>query len=384
MQRFRDGYRVWWREGGRRRSRFFKIKREAERFELERKLGIAGSETMASQNPTFAEFAARWVQEYSKPTKSGNSHDEDKRTIERHLRPAFGPKRLRSLKKPDLVELKARLLSTTAYQKKKPLAPKTVNNILMVAKKIMADALDLGIVPENPWRGIKRCRVPDKEFDYWMPDERERFFELADNPDIRDAAYLACHTGLRRGELAALTWRAIDFERRRLRVSQSYSVRLKEYGPTKGKEVAEVPLNDAALELLHRRAEERRGTSVFPVHIFGNLRRDFGALCKRTGVRPIRFHDTRHTFASNLAMAGVDLMVIQKLMRHKTYQMTLRYAHLHPTHLEGATDALVSAHKPAHKRSKNSGKSRKYLKLKRTLSDSNARPSGSKPVAVGL
>ena len=52
--------------------------------------------------------------------------------------------------------------------------------------------------------------------------------------------------------------------------------------------------------------------------------------------------DPRHTFASCLAMAGADLVVIQKLMRHQSYQMTLRYAHLHPDHLRGATDILVS------------------------------------------
>ncbi len=64
--------------------------------------------------------------------------------------------------------------------------------------------------------------------------------------------------------------------------------------------------------------------------------------CRKFGVKEIRFHDLRHTFASCLALAGVDLMVIKDLMRHKSYQMTLRYAHLHPDHLKGKTDVLCA------------------------------------------
>ncbi|HSR68873.1 MAG TPA: tyrosine-type recombinase/integrase, partial [Acidobacteriota bacterium] len=53
-----------------------------------------------------------------------------------------------------------------------------------------------------------------------------------------------------------------------------------------------------------------------------------------------RFHDTRHTFASHLAMSGVDLLTIKKLMRHKTMAMTLRYAHLSDQHTKKAVEQL--------------------------------------------
>jgi integrase len=55
-----------------------------------------------------------------------------------------------------------------------------------------------------------------------------------------------------------------------------------------------------------------------------------------------RFHDLRHTFASRLAMEGVDLMTIRELMGHKSRAMTLRYAHLSPGHRRTAIERLVT------------------------------------------
>lgn len=79
---------------------------------------------------------------------------------------------------------------------------------------------------------------------------------------------------------------------------------------------------------------------VFPIELLSDAASRLRRRCKWFEVRSIRFHDLRHTFASCLAMAGVSLMLIKELMRHQSYQMTLRYAHLHPDHLMGSTDVL--------------------------------------------
>ena len=246
MQRFRDGWRIQRRlPNGKRVSRFFLDKEEGRRFELELELGIESPELMTSQNPKWKEFSKRWLAEYSKVEKGRNSHDEDCRVVKRHLS-TFDERTLKSLKKGDLVEFKATLLMTGAFQKKKALKPKSVNNILMVAKKILGYAVDLGLLHENPWRGVKPCKVGTQVFDYWLADERDNFyFKAVDgNPDLADLAYLACHTGMRKGELAALSWGGVDFERKKIQIHQSYSVRLKNLGPTKGGEVTEIPMNE--------------------------------------------------------------------------------------------------------------------------------------------
>src|SRR5690606_27501125 len=134
------------------------------------------------------------------------------------------------------------------------------------------------------------------------------------------------------------------FRNKLVHVRSQWSMKLgKRVDQTKGKRAEQVPLNAIAIAALDHCRDLAPEESVFDLGMFSNCQRQLKKYAARAGVKVIRFHDLRHTFASCLAMAGVDLMVIQKLMRHKSYQMTLRYAHLHPDHLVGATDVLVHA-----------------------------------------
>jgi len=73
---------------------------------------------------------------------------------------------------------------------------------------------------------------------------------------------------------------------------------------------------------------------------YGNVRKAFEGARKRAGIVDFRFHNLRHTFASHLVMAGVDLKTVQELLGHKSFEMTLRYAHLSPEHKKAALDIL--------------------------------------------
>jgi len=73
---------------------------------------------------------------------------------------------------------------------------------------------------------------------------------------------------------------------------------------------------------------------------FGNIRKAFEGAKKRAGITDFRFHDLRHTFASHLVMNGIDLKTVQELLGHKSFEMTLRYAHLSPDHKKLALDVL--------------------------------------------
>ena len=73
---------------------------------------------------------------------------------------------------------------------------------------------------------------------------------------------------------------------------------------------------------------------------YKNVRRSFATALKRSGIKNFRFHDLRHTFASHLVMARVDLKTVQELMRHKSIDMTLRYTHLSPDHKKRAIGLL--------------------------------------------
>ena len=73
---------------------------------------------------------------------------------------------------------------------------------------------------------------------------------------------------------------------------------------------------------------------------YGNVRKAFEGARKRARITDFRFHDLRHTFASHLVTAGVDLKTVQELLGHKSFEMTLRYAHLSPEHKKAALDIL--------------------------------------------
>jgi integrase len=125
----------------------------------------------------------------------------------------------------------------------------------------------------------------------------------------------------------------IDFDRRVLTVQRS-----------KNGETRHVPLNDAAIVVL-RTAEAYKNGSP---HVFlaGNGTRLcsprfwFDAAVEAAGLKNFTWHCLRHTFASRLVMAGVDLRTVQELMGHKTIQMTVRYAHLAPQHRLAAVQRL--------------------------------------------
>jgi integrase len=113
----------------------------------------------------------------------------------------------------------------------------------------------------------------------------------------------------------------------------------------KSKKAREIAINDALGALLAELEEINGGRSPY-VFIqkngrrFLSVRTAFSNACKRAGIENFRFHDLRHTFASQLVMAGADLPSVQKLMGHSDIKMTMRYAHLAPGHLKAAVDKL--------------------------------------------
>ena len=167
-------------------------------------------------------------------------------------------------------------------------------------------------------------------------------------PDLRSAAFadhlkplviVSLNTGMRRGELFALTWESVDLQGGRITV----------HGATaKSGRTRHIPLNAEALDVLRGWREQSRtqDRTRFPGQerrSFNNVRRSWEGVLRKADIAGFRWHDLRHTFASKLVMAGVDLNTVRELLGHSDYAMTQRYAHLAPEHKAAAVAKLVSA-----------------------------------------
>jgi integrase len=149
---------------------------------------------------------------------------------------------------------------------------------------------------------------------------------------------LALNTGLRRGELLNLRWRDINLKRALLTV---------EGGGSKSGQTRHLPLNTEAKLMLEvwKGGSVEADALVFPGpdpdSPMTEAKKGWGTLLVAADVSNFRFDDLRHTFASKLVMAGVDLNTVRELLGHTTIAMTLRYAHLAPEHKAAAVERLI-------------------------------------------
>jgi integrase len=243
------------------------------------------------------------------------------------------------------------------------LASKTVGNQLTFLHGLFRHAMKKGWVYANPVAAVDRPRDPDTDADirFLTYEEVEALLRAvpqdSDFGGVDRPLYLtAITTGLRQGELVALRWRDVDWSAGVIRVRVSYSCG--EWGTPKSRRSSRaVPIIDrtaAALDELYRQSAFRRDDAL----VFGHpglgsvldtskLRKRFKATLTKAEIRPVRFHDLRHTFGTQAAAAGVPLRTLQEWMGHRDYKTTLIYADYAPrTHEKSLMERAFSPEPP--------------------------------------
>ena len=287
---------------------------------------------------TVSEAGARLLDHLGALGRKRSTLGEYESYLRVHLAPFFGEAPLGKIGREEVERF-------IAEKRREGKAPKSVANYLGLLHSIFAFAEKRGLAARNPVAPVDKPARQTSDPDIRYLDDAELGALLRVVPEDRRGAtervlYLtAAMTGLRQGELLGLRWRDIDWAAARVRVRRSY-VR-GEFGTPKSRRSSRsVPLADRVAGELERhfQASAYQGDDdlVFchpetggPLDRSRLLKRFKGA-ARRAGLRPVRFHDLRHTFGTRTAGAGVPLRTLQEWMGHRDFKTTLIYADYEP------------------------------------------------------
>lgn len=308
----------------------------------------------AAKNVMFKSFAEDQYFPISLPgwkPETGRKHEEHCKTW---LYPHMGETPLREITIQHVNKVKAAL-------HKAERAPRTMQAVFRTFSMIWNAARDAGVVEGKCPTGLKSFKLPKVDNEkqrYLSPDEAERLLNCvrARSEQAADMALVSLESGLRFGEIAALTWGTVDLEGRAIMCIN-----------TKGKRDRVVPMTERLHELLSGMARGGDGELVFPTRM-GTKHRQIPSAFVR-GVTDsklnegmddpkmkVSFHVLRHSYASRLVKQGVSLYHVQKLLGHSTPVMTTRYSKLANEDLTNAVKVMERGEKADAVEKKSKGK----------------------------
>lgn len=217
----------------------------------------------------------------------------------------------------------------------------TVNRYIAALSACMTYAVkELGWLERNPCERVTKPAESKARIRFLLDDERARLLDACrPHADLYLAVVLSLTTGARQGEIMGLRWPQIDLKRKIITLHE-----------TKNGERRALPLVGEAFAMLQARAKVRgiKDDRIFPPTAKArkaeclDLRHPWEAALKAAGIADFHWHDLRHTAASYLAMSGVSLVEIAKVLGHRTLAMVARYSHLSDGHIVATGEKLAA------------------------------------------
>ncbi len=348
---------------GQRKSKCFgKNKKEAKRFadKLTHKLKWAeeNGESISlsrpdQEMPTVEEYLVDWLHTHAKVNCKMSTYEGYEQIIRVQLIPTFGSRVLNTLKREDI----ARFIS---YWAEKGKSRSTIRNYLAPLKTVYSQAVGDGLVTINPVIQASRTfKTQGKRKHLVQPLTRDEASTLLSTgkdtyPGLYPLLLCALRTGCRLGEVIGLQWGDVDFHGSCIEIRRAI-VRGRETTP-KNHKPRRVDMSQQLWDVLKEVKELRqleamaKGVSL-PEWVFlspmgfrwdaRNLRRCWERCLESSGLRHVRFHDLRHTYASHLIDLDVHAKYIQEQLGHSSIQVTMDiYGHLFPNRNKGWVNRL--------------------------------------------
>jgi len=301
-----------------------KSREEAEYFLANRRKQVRDGEIIEARkrkNNKFAELAKDYL-EWAERQKSFR----DKRLLVKQLVDRFG-----TLKVSDL---NTKIIEQWQSVQLRGNMPATVNRKLTVLKHMINKGTDWGMATEDTLKRVYKVKQLKEE------NTRLRFLNIEEcqtlidccAEHLRPIVTVALHTGMRLSEILNLKWSQVDLKHGFILLDI-----------TKNGERREIPIDNTLTMMFNSMLRGFESKYVFTGKDgdpYKSVKRSFSTALKKAGITDFRFHDLRHTFASHLVMASVDLTSVKELLGHKSLAMTTRYAHLSPSHKRKAVNTL--------------------------------------------
>ena len=281
--------------------------------------------------PTVSEFIHKvylpYVEGYKKSWKC------DRGLLKNHVEPVWGNRYLDQITKSDLITLLA--------NHRKTHAPGSCNRLTILLRYLFNTAIkngDVGIT-KNPMDGHPLMKEDNKQERFLTSQEAEVLYEklkLSDNVMLQYIVPMLILTGARKREVLDARWEDFDFERRSWRIHT-----------TKLGRPRHVPLSDGAVALLQSMKRFSGCPWAFPnpktLKPYVSIFCSWNTARKAAGLKDVRIHDLRHSFASFLVNSGRTLYEVQHLLGHTQIKTTQRYSHLTQDTLLDASNAVTRA-----------------------------------------
>ena len=358
-----DQWRLRWRVGGKRHTKAFQGTKRDAQAELRRLLKAADDgQHVAPDKATLAEYLKSWLN--SANDLSPKTVERYRQLVEQQIIPHLGGTLLQKLRPVQVHDWHGKLLKSGG-KGGRALSARTVGHAHRVLHGALERAVTLEIVGRNVAHAIRPPKVEAAEAASLTADQIADVLARLQDHALYPIAALALGTGMRRGELCALAWAALDLDKAAVRVEQSLEetkdgLRFKAPKTVHGRRTISLPASVVEILREHRRRQiEQRlllglgrlgGEDLVFARLDGSpyppdtLSRDWWRAVNALNLPRIMFHALRHSHASALIAAGLDVVTVSRRLGHGSPAITLGvYAHAFAETDKGAAAAIERA-----------------------------------------
>lgn len=305
------------------------------------------AEGIAEEIVTF-EFVANEYLSWYKKRRKESSYIKISSILDVHLIPHFKRKELRSIKQRDIIKFQDKLIESK-------MAASHIKKIHTTLSAVFNFAIKNEYTKENPASIVGNVDLKEnKHVNFWTLEEFKPFVAVVDDPLFYALFMTLYYSGMRKGELLALTWADLDFETCTINVDKTEYNRKVTTTKTDASR-RKILMPKTVMNLLH--AIKLEFNPKLNYVVFGEIKdsistttldRRFEKYVTAAGVKKIRIHDFRHSHASYLINKGTIISVIAARLGHGDVATTLNtYSHLYPTTEKEAVLDMENDFKPA-------------------------------------